>query len=466
MDIGFYWNFWRYFGTPMMLSKAWERFVIDRHRFRSGIDRVLPEFKTAEDVSDGAPFPLTAGKPLTICYLIHCFYPDNRGGTERFILNLAKAQQAMGNRVQVITLGKRRADEYSRRTANILWEEFDYEGVPVAQLRYVRAPRGLYYDAILPEDADMAAYAAMALERYKPDLVHIAYPQPFAAFAAQCRRAGVPYCVTLTDFNMLCHYATMVCKSGQFCAGSEQGALCRQRCKTYGVTDTEQRFKDAREMLLGAAEITVPSHFVANVFKQELPELTIRVVPHGISGDFTVKRRRSETRQFLYAGSLSELKGIPLLIEAFKKLPGDVRLKICGGGAPPYEKLLKSLAAGDPRISFAGAIGPQDMPQVYREADCVIVPSVWYETYNFVLREALACGCIGIASNTGAMPEVIRHGENGFVFQAGSVDALLDAMEKALTFDWAAYTESSFPAIGDEAAEYQKIYRHMSESYE
>ena len=41
-------------------------------------------------------------------------------------------------------------------------------------------------------------------------MVHCAYPQPMAAFLQACTEREIPYVVTLTDFNIFCHYATMV----------------------------------------------------------------------------------------------------------------------------------------------------------------------------------------------------------------------------------------------------------------
>ena len=460
-----YWNSWRLFGTAMMLAKAWEKFVIDRYRFRSGVKRT-PTFFEKDEVKKNSPTDLPSKfVPLTICYLVHYFFPDKQGGTERFVENLAREQINLGNHVRVITLGKRRPREYTHQTGEIYWEEFIYEGIPVTQIRYRRSPRGLYYDEILPDDPAMSEYAHMALERYQPDVVHFAYPQPFAAFARICVQMGVPYCVTLTDYNMVCHYSTMVNKSGMFCAGSKEGKLCKRKCRTYGVTDTGRRYQNAGRLLSNAFEITVPSRFVAAVIGQEFKDKPMRIIPHGISRRFSRSCQRSKTTHFLYAGTLSELKGIHLLIEAFKQLHGDVALRVCGGGERNYVRALMCSAADDPRITFLGEIKAEDMPDVYKNVDCVVVPSIWYETYNFVLREALACGCIGVAANVGAMPEVIEEGKNGFVFEAGNIYSLRAALEKALTFQWSEYVQRRFPSVEDEGVCYQNIYQQIGNDF-
>ena len=53
-----------------------------------------------------------------------------------------------------------------------------------------------------------------------------------------------------------------------------------------------------------------------------------------------------------------------------------------------------------------------------------MVPSIWPETYSIVIREAFASGIPVIASRLGALPEGIRDGENGLLFEPGSTVGL------------------------------------------
>ena len=165
-------------------------------------------------------------------------------------------------------------------------------------------------------------------------------------------------------------------------------------------------------------------------------------------------------------GTISPLKGIHILIEAFRKLEGNVTLEIYGGGEQGYVDQLKRMAKDDARITFCGSVPSSEMPEVYQRADCVIVPSVWFETYNFVLREALMCGCVCIASNMGAMPEAIQEGRNGFVFSSGNADSLYRCLENASRFDWNLYESARFPGVEDEAAVYQTLYQEAQTEHD
>ena len=134
----------------------------------------------------------------------------------------------------------------------------------------------------------------------------------------------------------------------------------------------------------------------------------------------------------------------------------DITLDIYGDGDETYVGKLR--AAADARVTFHGAVAGSEMPRIYSEADCVIVPSMWYETYNFVLREALATGALALASQIGAMPEAVAVGENGFLFAPADGGDLKAAIERALAFDFAAYKKGSFPTTEDEGRVYGRIY--------
>lgn len=454
-------NSWQHFGTRALLSKAWEKFVVDKYRFRTGLQRTVPQFADRATLPHDIEGTKADVASLHICFLIHYFFPDKSGGTERFVLNVAKEQQQLGNKVTVITLGKRPLNQYKENIGGIYYQRLDFEGVPVIQIRYKRAPRGLYYDAINIDEPQMTAFAKAFLSENAIDIVHAAYPQPFAPFLQVCRQRKIPCILTLTDFNMICHYATLVDKSGQFCGGSDRGRKCKA-CGTYGVRDCEERYVRAGKLLKSADCITVPSEFVARVFASEFESLPIHVLPHGIGQSFQNGRPRNATKKFVYAGTLSDLKGVHLLISAFKKMDyGDISLDVYGTGERSYTDPLKAAAKSDERIAFHGNIPADEMPGIYQAADCVVVSSIWFETYNFVLREALACGCLAVASNMGAMPEAIDIGENSFIFQAGDENDLIKALKQAYAFDWSHYKQTKFPLINDEASQYNTVYHSL-----
>lgn len=451
-----------HYGVRSALGLIREKLLVDPKRFSPDKKREMPSFRQGYKRAE-LPMLLPEDKeytPLTVMYLIHYFYPTKRGGTERFTLNLALEQKAMGNTPIVLVLDANEpADIYTDSFGdNILYRYYTHEGIECIAFRHKKAPLGLYYKDINLEDKDMKEFAAFITEKHGVDVVHATYPQPFSSFLIACGDIGIPYIATCTDFCMMCHYSTMVDNNGDFCCSTEGGERCRKICATYGCRDFAERRRRAIRVLSGAELVTVPSEFVANMMGSEYPEVAFVPVAHGISTAFSYRERAGRVQKFVYAGTLSALKGVHLLIDAFNTLEGDgISLEIYGDGDENYVSRLKSMA-GD-RVKLMGAVSGDRMPEIYAGADCVIVPSMWYETYNFVLREAIMTGALGLASDIGAMPEAVDEGENGYLFAPSDKASLEAAMKQALDFDFRDYKPRSFPSLRDEARVYFAAYR-------
>ncbi len=113
----------------------------------------------------------------------------------------------------------------------------------------------------------------------------------------------------------------------------------------------------------------------------------------------------------IYVGGLDKIKGVDLLIKAFNKTETDSTLAIVGDG--PERRKLEHIAASN--VVFLGRVKHEMMHSVYKQADLVIVPSLWPEPLSRVLLEAAYFGKPIIATDVGGSPEVVRHGYNGLL---------------------------------------------------
>ncbi|MGE5423094.1 MAG: glycosyltransferase, partial [Ignavibacteriales bacterium] len=373
----------------------------------------------------------------TIYYLVHCFYPFSQGGTERFVFNMAKQAQLNGNRVKVITYNATElSGHFKNRVGPVLFNEYELDGINVLEYRHIKAPRGILKDIVV-EDPAVLKFAEFLFEREKPDILHVAYFQKTSGFFAACRKRGSPYGITLTSFYAMCHYDIMIDRQGRLCSGCEKGEKCRRDCRCLDVVDPSQRYQNMYRIFREAAFITAPSIFVKNMVEREFAGISVRVINHGVSRDFLSQDRApsdqtDEGKKFAYFGSLSPIKGVHGLITAFKELSLDNRLEIFGAGSEQYLKMLKRLSEGRDNIIFKGSVRYNEIGKAYRGTDIVVVPSIWYETYNFVIHEALLMNRIVIAARIGAMPERIREGVTGYTFCPGDWTDLRKTMEKAL----------------------------------
>jgi len=128
----------------------------------------------------------------------------------------------------------------------------------------------------------------------------------------------------------------------------------------------------------------------------------------------------------LFAGRLSQEKGLPALAGAWKLLDGRPPLKAAGDGP-----LVQTLA-GVPGIELLGRQPRENILALMREASFLVFPSVCYEGLPMAILEAFACGLPVIASRLGAMAEVVEDGRTGLLFTPG------DSADLAAKIEWAA----------------------------
>ena len=154
---------------------------------------------------------------------------------------------------------------------------------------------------------------------------------------------------------------------------------------------------------------------------------------------------RVTRRGVLFVGRLTPHKGVDRLLEA---LPPGAAARIVGSTGhdprPPerdYPGLLRRLAR-DRDVEFLGPVPDSDLPEVYRSAQVLVLPSVEQTRYGRFVKvsellglavlEAMASGTPVVASRTGGLPEVVRDGENGFLVPPGDTAALRERLDQIL----------------------------------
>ncbi|WP_454778571.1 glycosyltransferase [Georgenia muralis] len=132
-----------------------------------------------------------------------------------------------------------------------------------------------------------------------------------------------------------------------------------------------------------------------------------------------------------YVGRLAPHKGVDVLLDA---VVGDPRLALrVAGEGPDLESLRERAAAAGHRVELVGSLAADDLPDFYRSLDVLAVPSLdtrgWREQFGRVAVEAMACGTPVVASDSGALPDVV--GEAGLLVPPGDAVALREALLRA-----------------------------------
>ena len=120
----------------------------------------------------------------------------------------------------------------------------------------------------------------------------------------------------------------------------------------------------------------------------------------------------------MYAGRLSEEKGVDILIDVAKLLP-EIKFVVAGMGEMELPKL--------PNLEYVGYKNQQELAELYNTAKVFFFPSVWDEVCPMVLLEAGIHKVPVVASRVGGVPEIVKENETGFLFDSRSPEAALEA---------------------------------------
>ncbi|KEF32231.1 glycosyl transferase group 1 [Marinobacter nitratireducens] len=143
----------------------------------------------------------------------------------------------------------------------------------------------------------------------------------------------------------------------------------------------------------------------------------------------TNMENKGEEKQILFIGFPYYVKGVDILIKAFKSLSDQFpewSLKILGY-FPDMEEL-ECAIDNHPQISYHPPVDPADIPEHIGRCGIFVLPSRT-EAMGRVLIEAMASGKPRVGSNVGGIPTVITHNVDGFLFSPGDEADLASKLE-------------------------------------
>jgi glycosyltransferase involved in cell wall biosynthesis len=240
-----------------------------------------------------------------------------------------------------------------------------------------------------------------------------------------------------------------------------------------------------RSQLANIDSVVTVSDFVTDRARARFPEhaAAIHTIGNGVDvGRFQPVHQEStgaRPSRLLFVGRISPDKGVHLLMEAFDRIARerpDVELTLVGKvGMLPFD--LVSLLLNDDadaldslrpfyghstlawltkevlgqkssykqqldarlspqaaeRVHFVGSVSLEELIRLYSQADLLVLPSIWRESYGLPVAESMASGVPVLASDCGGVPELIDEGVTGLLVPRLSVDALTNSMRDLLS---------------------------------
>jgi glycosyltransferase involved in cell wall biosynthesis len=243
------------------------------------------------------------------------------------------------------------------------------------------------------------------LAEERPDILWLHFFPPAGRFLSQIRRACPQATVYFTD-----HVSR-----GYDSRGPLKKALCRVRAA------------------LSSHQVDcyiAVSHFVARRLQVNdfVPAAKIRTVYNGV--DLARFYPTQETGRHIAAiCNMIPQKGIPVLLEALvllKQRGIELRCQLVGVGPhlENYRAFVRDKALD--AVTFLGR--RDDVQEIVRHAQLTVVPSVWDEAFGLAAAESMAAGVPVIASNVGALPEIVDDKVTGLLVPPGDAEALAAAL--------------------------------------
>lgn len=328
--------------------------------------------------------------------ILHNFY-QYRGGEDTYFISLARLLKVKGH--QVITYAK------------------DSGYINNSLRKRINVGLGMYKNKSVEEDL------SSLIKTHNPNIVHInnIYPLISASAYQVCKKNGIPIVQTAHNYRFVCPKGTLF-RDGKICE------LCVKKNFAYpsifygcyhnsnlaslifSSSFFYHRSKGAFDCI---DKFIFPSEFTRRYYIDNLglEKDKTNVIPYFVENES--KPFNSQRQYFLYAGRLSEEKGIIHLLDIFSNLL-SYKLVVLGDG--PLRNKVEQYRKYK-NIIIKGFISPEKMHSYFREAICTIIPSLWYEVLPMVMLESFVNSTPVIVPNFGTFQYTVTDGKNGFFYE-------------------------------------------------
>jgi 1,2-diacylglycerol 3-alpha-glucosyltransferase len=342
---------------------------------------------------------------MRILFVSDTYFP-HLNGVYYFVCRIAPLLQEKGHQVAVIA-----PSETIYSTLKKI-DGIDVFGIPSLPV--------LYYPVRFPIPLIYKSKISHILKEFKPDIIHI---QDHFSLSKATVKLGKKSDIPIIGTN---HFMTENLTS----------FIHNVKWKTKLSTFLWSQFSNIYNQL---SLVTTPSEMAANLIR---PKLTVDVIsissgidltfftPFGDTQEVREKYSIPEKPILLYVGRLDPEKNLEEILyavaKALKKI--DFCLVIVGKGIkkPALEKLSQDLGIAD-QVIFTGFIPEDILPYMYKLSRCFIIAST-AELLSLSTLQAMASGLPIIAVNAGALSEIVHDKINGYLFNAGDTEAIVESI--------------------------------------
>ena len=280
------------------------------------------------------------------------------------------------------------------------------------------------------------------IDNFQPDLVHVHNTFPLispSVFHAIGNRAAKV--LTLHNYRLFCP-AAIPMRNGNICTEclDKRSVLPALRYGCYRnnhLATIPLSLKVWLHRFLNTWKNHVDGFIALTEFQKKtmveagLPSEKVHVKPNFYKEKPTIIEWKDRDNAVVFAGRLSQEKGVITLVKAWIKWGGNApELRIVGDG--PLKETLQKMISVEPEcnVRFLGQVQSHEAEKHISRAKLVVLPSECFEGFPMVIREAFAFGTPVAVSNIGPLPSIVQDGENGVKFQPRNSLSLLRTVQR------------------------------------
>jgi glycosyltransferase involved in cell wall biosynthesis len=348
------------------------------------------------------------------------------------------------------------------------------------------------------------------LDRTRPDVVHLQHLHLHSiGYIDIASRRRLPLLYTLHEYILMCLNEGRLLRPGPMLCEAPETSACaqcapiaypyvaieQQKTRSYGKDwirkvgravgigstrtfgqshaayeeEVQRRRHEIQTQLDKVNLFIAPSGFLRKRFIEEGMVPPDRIV-HSDYGFFVPPIKRNSRRQPShllragYIGTISEHKGVHLIVEAFREIrePG-IECRIYGDldVFPDFKERLFKIGI-PPGLQYMGRLENGHVADALGDLDLLIVPSIWYENSPLTIHEAFLAGLPVLTSDCGGMAELVEHNKTGLHFRTGDAADLRRQLLRVLYEpDLLASLSQNLPtvkSIDEDAAHMENLY--------
>lgn len=332
------------------------------------------------------------------------YYP-NVNGSSYFTQRLAYYMKERGHEILVMTA----SGSFSNKA-------YKHNEVNVFGTRSISSP--LYPGFYFPIPFGIKKAIESEIKRFQPDVIHI---QDHFVISPVVQKIAKQLSIPMMGTNHflpenLTHYLHLPTR-------------LEQMVKNWAWAQFRKIFEQLHA-------VTTPTVTAAQHLKGVNLTRTVLAVSNGVdlkkfhpnnNGEYLKKRLNLPDKPILlYVGRLDQEKNLDVILKSLPKVleKVDIHFVIVGKGfmTNKIKKIAQDLNLSH-AVTFTGFISDEDLPNLYTIADCFVIAGI-AELQSLVTMEAMASGLPVVAVNAMALPELVRHGENGYLFELHEIDSL------------------------------------------